>query len=105
CPDRAPAEFDLRFPWAAGADPFPTSSLATRLPGHRLTPASQAREEVFQLRELDLGLAFLGFRVLGEDVEDERGAIDDLHLHHVFEPEIGRASSRARVQNRGLAVG
>src|SRR5699024_2638980 len=84
--------------------PFPTSSLATRLPGHRLTPASQAREEVFQLRELDLGLAFLGFRVLGEDVEDERGAIDDLHLHYGFEPAaLGR--SEFGVNDDGVGAG
>src|SRR5262250_3333811 len=43
------------------------------------------REQVFQLRQLDLGLAGLAPRVLGEDVEDERGAVDDLDLYHAFQ--------------------
>ena len=37
--------------------PAPPADLATGLARHRLAPAAQAREEVLQLRELDLGLA------------------------------------------------
>ena len=41
-------------------------------------PAAQARQPVAQLRELDLHHALLAHRVLGEDVEDQRDAVDDV---------------------------
>jgi xanthine phosphoribosyltransferase len=37
-------------------------------------------------RELDLRLALTRLRVLGEDVEDQRRAVDDLDLDDVLEP-------------------
>ncbi len=52
---------------------------ATGLPRQRQTPPAQSRDQILQLRQLDLGLAFTRTRVLGEDVEDQRGAVDDLH--------------------------
>src|SRR6202012_3757438 len=51
---------------------------ATGLPGQRVTPATQAGQQVLQLGQLDLGLALLGGGVLGEDVQDQRGPVDDL---------------------------
>jgi hypothetical protein len=42
--------------------------------------ADHARQEVAQLGELDLQLAVGGGGVLGEDVEDEGGAVDDLEV-------------------------
>ena len=42
----------------------------------RAAGAAKPRQSVLQERELDLGLALGGARVLGEDVEDDRGAVD-----------------------------
>src|SRR5205085_8798416 len=64
---------EFRLAGAARADP------ATE-PAHRLAPAAEARQEIVGLRELDLRLALARVRVQGEDVEDERGAVDDLHV-------------------------
>ena len=52
----------------------------TGLPGQRLTPTAQSGQQVLQLGQLDLRLTFLALGVLGEDVEDQRGAVDDLDL-------------------------
>src|SRR5690606_10822760 len=83
--DPAAVELDLRLTrttrthaGTAGGDP------ATGLPGHRLTPSAQAREQVLELRELHLRLALAGLRVLGEDVEDQSGPVDDLDLDDVL---------------------
>src|SRR5699024_11035338 len=51
---------------------------AAGLPGHRLAPAAQSGQQVLQLGQLHLGLALPGLGVLGEDVQDEGGAVDDL---------------------------
>ena len=45
----------------------------------------------------DLRLALPALRVLGEDVEDQRGAVDDLDLDDVLElAQLARASARRR---------
>ena len=49
-------------------------------PRHRGAVADHARQEVAQLGQLDLQLAVRGGRVLGEDVEDQGRAVDDLEL-------------------------
>ena len=49
------------------------------------TTAAQTRQPVAELRELDLYRAFLARRVLGEDVEDERDAIDDVDREQLLE--------------------
>jgi hypothetical protein len=55
--DPAPVELDLGLAGTARADALTAGDPATGLPGHRLTPAAQARQEVLQLGELDLRLA------------------------------------------------
>jgi hypothetical protein len=55
--DPAPVELDLGLTGAARTDALTAGDPATRLPGHRLTPTTQARQEVLQLRQLDLRLA------------------------------------------------
>ena len=58
---------------------------ATGLTGQGVTPTAQSRQQVVELGELDLGLALAAARVLGEDVQDERGAVDHLDLDHVLQ--------------------
>ena len=46
---------------------------------HEVAPhTGQPRQQVLVLRELDLELALARARPLGEDVEDEAGAVEDL---------------------------
>jgi hypothetical protein len=60
---------DLRLAGAAGADPAPEPLEVRPQPPH-------ARQVVLELRQLDLELALGAVRVVGEDVEDHRGAVD-----------------------------
>ena len=83
--DAAAVELDLGLTGPAPADADAACCAATDLPGERLTPAAQARQQVGQLRELDLRLAVAGARVLGEDVEDQGGAVDHLDLELVLQ--------------------
>ena len=87
--DPAPVDLDLGLTGAAAADADTARRAATDLPGQRLAPAAQPGQQVLQLGELDLRLALLGAGVLGEDVEDQRGAVDDLDLDDV--PRAGAA--------------
>ena len=84
--DATAVEFDLRLTGTtrthAGARP---ADLATGLAGHRLAPSAKSREQVLELRELDLRLALAALRVLAEDVEDDGRAVDDLDLHDVLQ--------------------
>ena len=90
--DPAAVELDLGLTGTARAHALAAGGLATGLAGHRLAPAAQARQEVLELGQLDLRLALPGLRVLGEDVEDQRGAVDDLDLDDVLQgaPLAGR---------------
>ena len=56
-----------------------------------------ALQRVLELGQLDLELALGGVRVLGEDVEDDGGAVDHPHLQRVLE--------RALLARRELVVG
>ena len=47
--------------------------------------AAHPREVVLELRELDLELALGGVGVVGEDVEDHRGAVDHGHAERLLE--------------------
>src|SRR5690606_27903587 len=86
---------DLRLTGAARPDALAARDAATGLPGHRLAPAAQARQEVLELGELDLRLALLGLGVLGEDVEDQGRAVDDLDADDVLEAAtLGRCELR-----------
>ena len=59
--------------------------------------ADEPRHEVFQLRELDLQLAFARTRAPGEDVEDELRAIDDLAVERALRGcAAAPASARCR---------
>ena len=89
--DPAPVDLDLRLTGTATADAETARRPATDLARQRLAPAAQARPQVLQLGKLDLGLALLGARVLGEDVEDQRRAVDDLDLDDLLQlPQLAR---------------
>ena len=84
--DPAPVGLDLGLTGTAAADAAALrADPATGLAGQVATPAAQPLLHVAQLGELDLGLALPRLRVLGEDVEDQRGAVDDLDLDAVLE--------------------
>ncbi len=51
-----------------------------------MSPKSrESREQMLELRQLDLQLAFARPGALGEDVEDERRAVENLALEDFFE--------------------
>src|ERR1019366_2462642 len=77
-PDPAAVGLDLRLARSPGADPAASGDPPARLPGQRLAPATEPGQQVFQLGQLDLRLALLAPGVLGEDVQDQRGPVDDL---------------------------
>ena len=94
----APAvQLDLRLTGPAG-----TNAAAGRpdapagLAGHGLAPATEPGQEVLKLGQLYLGLAFAALGMLRENVQDERGAVNDLDLHDVFQT--------AALRRRQLAV-
>ena len=76
--DPPAVDLELGLTGTAGADAGAGGDPATTLPGQRRTPAAEPGNQVVQLGELDLRLALLGPGVLGEDVQDQRGPVDDL---------------------------
>ena len=94
--DPAPVGLDLGLTGAAATDAVTAGGPATGLAGEVATPAAQALLHVLQLGQLDLRLALLALGVLGEDVEDQRGPVDDLDLDLVLEV--------AQLAGRELAV-
>ena len=82
----AATDFELRFTGAAPAD----AAGETR---ERVVFLPEPRERVFELGELDLQLAVARLGALGEDVENELRAIDDLEIGVLGD---GRDLRRAR---------
>src|SRR5205807_6578213 len=72
--DAAAIRFQFRLAGSARAD-----SAAEAREG--VAGAGEPRQQVFQLGELDLQLAFARAGATGEDVEDQLRAIDDLAAH------------------------
>ena len=103
--DAPPVGLDLRL---TGTTPADTAAVgadtATGLAGELATPAAQPLLHVAELGQLDLGLALRRLRVLGEDVEDQRGAVDDLDLEAVLEvPQL--AGLELAVADDGVGAG
>ena len=69
----AAVRFDLGLAGAARAD-------AAAEARHLDALARQARQQIFELRQLHLQLALLGAGAQGEDIEYQRGAVDDAHI-------------------------
>ncbi len=76
---------------------------ATGLLGERASPAPQPGQPVPVHGQLDLGLALLAGGVLGEDVEDHRGAVDGRAAQPLLQVVLlGRAE--LVVEHDGVAV-
>src|SRR5205807_851372 len=77
-PDPPPVDLELGFAGPPGAD-------AAAQPRQDPAPARQPGKEVRHLGEFDLEASFAGPRPLREDVQDERGAVEDLGAQLAFE--------------------
>ena len=75
------ATVGLELGFAFAAD----GSGGTALPGKVGPEAGQPRHQVLELGQLDLQLAFAGARALGEDLEDQRGAVEQLALEDLLQ--------------------
>ena len=83
-PDSPPVGLELGFAGTPRAD-------AAAEPRKRRPGADQTRQQIFELGELHLQLAFPRARAAGEDVEDQLRAIDDLALDLLLDlPQLGR---------------
>ena len=76
--DHPPVGLDLGLAGSPRAD-------AAAQPLEVLPLPDQARQQVGELGELHLELALHGARPLGEDVEDERGPVDDAQAERAAE--------------------
>src|SRR5690606_39327246 len=101
--DAAPVGLLLGLAGATQPDPAGgAAGPAAGLPRERMAPPAQAGEEVAQLRQLHLRLALPAARVLGEDVQDQGGAVDDLGLDILLQvaqltrSQLAVADSRVR---------
>ena len=81
--DQAAVCLELRLAGAARAD-------AAAEPLEVRPLAAQARQDVLVLRQLDLQPALPRPRVLREDVEDQRGAVEHLHVQRLLEVALLR---------------
>ena len=81
----------------------PPRGHATGLLGELHAAAAQAWQPVAQQRQLDLGLALLAGGVLGEDVEDHRGAVDGGAPEQLLEVVLLRRGELV-VEDDGVAV-
>ena len=98
-------ELDLRLTRSAATHTGAgATDLTTGLAGHRLTPTAQSRQQVLELRKLDLGLALAALGVLAENVEDDGGAVDDLDLDDVLE-RTSLARCELGVGDHGVGAG
>ena len=88
--DDPPVGLELALAGAPRADPAPGPRQVRPEPG-------QARQLVLELGQLDLEAALVGPGVLGEDVEDQPAAVDDLDVEEPLE--------RLLLAGRELVVG
>ncbi len=84
--DPAPVGLDLGLTGAAATNAATVGAdSAARLARQVAAPAAQPLLHVVELRQLDLRLALAAPGVLAEDVEDQRGPVDDLDLELVLQ--------------------
>ena len=87
--DPPAVDLELRLTRTAGPTSPPRAPAGTLL-AELLAAAAQTRQAVAELRELDLHHALLAVRVLGEDVEDQRDAVDDVAREQLLEVALLR---------------
>src|SRR5699024_9305713 len=89
----ASVKFYLGFTWATAPHTGSgATNLATGLTGHGFSPATQTRQEVFQLGQLNLSLAFTRLGMLGKNIQDQRGAVNYFDLDDVFKAAALRSA-------------
>ena len=88
--DAATVDFELRLTGTAVADQSAACATAGALLAELEAATAQTREAVAELRQLHLHHALLAARVLGEDVEDQRDAVDDVDLEQLLEVALLR---------------
>ena len=86
------------------ADTLTGGGTATGLTGQGRTPTAQTRQHVLQLGQLDLSLTLAGLSVLRKDVENQGGAVDDLHLDDVLEG-AALGGGQLGINNHGVGAG
>ena len=87
----APAiDFELRLTRTAVADEPAARATARALLAELLSTTAQTRQAIPELGELHLHHALLAVRMLGEDVEDQRDAIDDVAREQLLEVALLR---------------
>ena len=81
-PDLAPVNFQLALTGSAQADAASAASprCTARLSCEVRPHAGQPRQAILVLREFDLQRAFFGARVLRENIENQRGAVEDFDV-------------------------
>ena len=94
--DATAVGLELRLTGATATDALTAGRASAGLAGQLAAPAAQALGLVLQLGHLDLRLALGALGVLGEDVEDQRRAVDDL--------DLGAVLQVAQLAGRELAV-
>src|SRR5206468_1449469 len=77
--DAAAVGFQLRFPFTA------THADAAFLTGQVAPKAGEPREQMLQLGQLDLQLPLAGAGALGENVQDKRGAVQNLAIEDALQ--------------------
>jgi hypothetical protein len=103
--DPPAVDLQLGLTWPAGTDAGTGGDPPTSLPGERSTPAAEPGNEIVQLRELDLRLALLGPGMLGEDVQDQRGAVDDLDLQPFLQvAELARGQFASTISSNSMTL-
>ena len=100
---RSFAILDLGLTGAPRTDTRAARDAATGLTGHGLAPAAQTRQQVLKLGQLHLCLALTGLSVLGKNIEDEGGAINDLSVDDVFQP-AALGGSQLLIDDDGIGL-
>ena len=87
---QAPVGLELRLAGATRADAPADDAQAAAEALEMLPHSPHARKVVLELRELDLELALGAAGMLGEDVEDQLGAVDDARRQRILEVALLR---------------
>ncbi len=93
----APVGFEFGFAGTAGAD-------AAAQPGHRRAVAGQPRQQIVQLRQLHLQLAFSRAGAARENIQDQLRPVEHLDVQRFFQIALLRGRQLAVEDHRGRFV-